>query len=109
MNLFERRVLEAFAKRSDPRVPDLSLQIGSVVVSKREETGVGWFTDFVADYQPASRFTGALTGISAGSAGSTAAVGFALFLTDGVIDCLECFSYQPNYQSNQEQYLVFED
>ncbi|MEO1029326.1 MAG: hypothetical protein AAFX02_09755 [Pseudomonadota bacterium] len=108
MNLLEKRVLDAFAKSHSNSVANLSAQTATITVVVREETGVGSYTYFTSDRSPASTYTGALIGIATGPDENAAVIGFVLFLINGMIDCLECFSYTSDWPVEREQFIVFE-
>ena len=92
----ERAVLQAFAEPLDSLQREhLTEQIASASVSRRENTGAGFFTYFhVGDDLRSSLPDLKDREVAAEVAGLQHGMGFILWIKDGRIDCLEGYSYE---------------
>ena len=94
---FERIILEALLAGELDDLAVLRAQASAATVTKREMTGVGFFTTFsVPDHcSRLSRSKGQtwLADVGADLVGVEHGVGFVLFLRDGQIAVLEGFTY----------------
>ena len=110
MNLtnLEKAVLEAAIVSSRPEFEKLKAQIATLKIKDRELTGVGFFTEFEAvdeifkaqcDDFEISDVEGKLNGLNNG-------FGCVVFIKDGQIDTVECFSYDEPWPDHVDQFAV---
>src|SRR5688572_3239060 len=95
----ESHAMEFLLAGSDPELGILRDQFALAMVAERENTGVGFFTKFQVpnDLPRLGRKERIIIGDVYGEVeGNEYGVGLLLFVEDGVIDTLECFS---NYGS----------
>lgn len=100
LNEMEKQVLEMLLSGVDDRLAVLRRQLEGVGVSSRELSGTGFFTHLsVASSIPrldgSSRLV--LGDVYAEVAGLESPSGFLLFVTDGSIDMLECFTFDDRW------------
>ena len=97
LSRLEREVLAKFLARDDPGAAVLRQQLEVCRVTKRELTGVGFFTDLaVPNAAPRARL-GAdevrLSGVLAEIDGLEHGAGFVLYVDGGVLNMLEGYCY----------------
>jgi hypothetical protein len=93
---FEMQVLDTILYGDHPLLEVLREQVRVCRVTKREFTGVGFFTWLTVPTEglvagPNRTFT--LSGASADLDGLTRGAGFVLFVTNGILDNLEGYTY----------------
>jgi hypothetical protein len=97
VNEFESRLMEVLLRGDHPVLAVLRAQLEGASVSKREFTGVGFFTTFAVPLTAprlAVRHPGHLgRDVYADVPGVENGAGFVLFLKDGALDFLEGFTY----------------
>src|SRR5262245_2232042 len=101
----EKKVLEMLLSGADDRLAVLRRQLDCATVSSREFSGVGFFTHFsVAPSVP--RLAGShrlvLGDVYAEVTGLEHPSGFLLFVTEGAIDMLECFTFNDQWPDDAE-------
>jgi hypothetical protein len=107
----EMAVLRAIGKQL-PVEDQLALeeQIDGIVVSSRENTGVGFYTNFSLQSKLMKRINADTTKchISANIEGIDNGLGFILWLNDGYVDCLEGYTYTDSTVNKNLAALNFE-
>lgn len=99
----EDRVLEMLLTGDHPVLRCLRKQLAQIASRKREFSGVGFFTHFKLNAD-VSRLIGlqsfAFGDIDGEMEGLKFGVGFLLFVRDGLIDFLECYTYDEFFPRN---------
>jgi hypothetical protein len=100
LNEMEKKVLEMLLDGKDDRLAVLRGQLEGVAVSSREFSGAGFFTHLsVAPSVP--RLDGSkrlvIGDVYAEVGGLENPSGFLLFVTDGALDMLECFTFSDQW------------
>jgi hypothetical protein len=96
----EKQALEMLLKGADDRLAVLRRQLEGTTVSSREYSGTGFFTHLsVGSTLPRlERSARVVIGdVYAEVAGLQNPSGFLLFVTDGALDMLECFSFNDRW------------
>ena len=109
LSALERAVLIAFAEHYAPYSAVLRLQIASVRVSARRNTGAGFYTDFLVSDVPEVAAPSPLGPVSAGIEGVEHGMGFLLWLREGVIHSLEGYTYDDDLTGMNLVKLRFSD
>jgi len=106
----ERAVLEMLLAGDHPILECLRKQLSLVQVTRREWTGVGFFTDLVIpeSAEPAKMLPGRATigDVLAEIAGLDHGAGFVLFIEDGKLDFLEGYSYEEPWSEARSEYSL---
>ncbi|SRR6266511_2358771 len=91
----ERAVLEKLLAGDDQRLAELREQLETTLVSKREMTGVGFFTTLsvLNSTHRLDDRSFELGDVSADITGLTHGAGFVLFIRNGLLDTLEGYTY----------------
>jgi hypothetical protein len=96
VNDFERRAIDMLLKGCHPVLAVLRAQLEVATVSNRQITGVGFFTHFVVPPTvPRLTVPGRVHfgDVQAEVPGLAGGAGFVLFLKEGSLECLECYTY----------------
>jgi len=112
MNLspLEAQVLRAIAD-SKPEYPELGIQARVAQVSKRDYTGCGVYSDFVLP-PDSPRFDASISlmeempKLHGDHPELVAGAGFILWCKDGLISCLECFTYDGDWPSDEQRFTL---
>lgn len=94
MNPLERQVMEFALRGEHPALDVMREQLTAATVSRREYTGVGFFTHFaIADSVRRLPSTGRIVigDVYAEVSDLKYGAGFLVFLDRGILDMLECF------------------
>ncbi len=105
MTPLESAILHAFLSGDMPALAALRNQAAAASVRLREFTGVGFFTHFeVPADVPRLPFRGrfVLSDVGADVEGTEYGAGFVLFVEDGVLDCLEGFTYTGEWPADAQ-------
>ena len=90
-----------------PTLEQLRRQLEVATVSSREHSGVGFFTNFEVPAELRLSFnTLHLEGVEATIAGLQYGAGFVVFISDGVIDCLEGFTYGEDWPAEVTEFTL---
>jgi hypothetical protein len=106
----EKSVLEMLLDGSDEAFDTLKQQLNCATVTKREFTGVGFFTNFaVPNDAQIKRNVSDMTlgGVRAEFPGLKHGAGFLLFIREGVITMLEGFTYDEDWPENTDDFKLF--
>lgn len=106
---FENDVITAIIKKETEISENLYEQyIHSNVVS-REFTGYGFYTAYAVDpkYKIKTIKNAMLGEINASINDLKHGAGFILYISDGLIDMLECYTYDESFPLNVTQYELF--
>lgn len=100
LNEMEKRALEMLLAGEDDRLAVLRSQLKAALVARRELSGVGFFTYLsVPPHLP--RVQGpkrlVIDDLYSEVAGLQHPAGFLLFVTDGTLDVLECFTVDDQW------------
>jgi hypothetical protein len=97
MNDFERRAMELILGGDHPHFDVLRSQAMAASVTSRKYTGVGFFTSFdvpvTCPRLPPSRARWLISDVHGEAEGVEHGVGFILFVDDGALGMLECYTY----------------
>ena len=107
LNEMEKRALEMLVAGEDDRLAVLRSQLKGASVARRELTGVGFFTHLsVAAHLPRVHGQKRLVigDVYSEIAGLRNAAGFLLFVTDGTLDLLECFTIDDQWPETATRY-----
>ena len=96
---FEEKILEKLLAGDHPLLNQLRLQVGNCRVSRREFTGVGFYTYFVIEPIPDCSIRTSLKfgDVIAEIDGLQHGAGFLLYVKDGMITMLEGYSYDESW------------
>jgi hypothetical protein len=83
--------------------PDMLQQVNTITISKREFTGVGFFTFFVDSCDDSDLQLSDVVGVL----NEKINVGFTLFVNNGKISCLEGYTYDEPWPNEILSYKVF--
>jgi hypothetical protein len=103
VNEIERQAMEFLLRGDHPVLAVLRDQAALAHVAKRNFTGVGFFTHFDLRSTAArlsSRRRIVIGDVSADVARVQHGAGFLLFVEDGLIDMLECFTYDDAWPTD---------
>ena len=107
---FERAVLGMMLAGDDPRLEALRRQLAGCRVRSRELTGVGFYTwlAVLPGVEPASVSAGRATlgDVEATVRGLEHGAGFVLFVTNGMLDNLEGFTYDEPWPETIEGFSL---
>jgi hypothetical protein len=106
----ERAVLDAILEIHPSDKSALECQLASAIVTNRENTGAGFYTEFNARHETSVALSGERmrSGPTATVQGLEHGMGFILWLTDGFADCLEGYSYDESTAEMSLENTVFE-
>lgn len=97
MNDFERQAMELILFGDHLHLQILRSQLAAAAVSSREYTGVGFFTSFAVPDScsrlPADGGRWTISDVFGEAAGVEHGVGFILFIENGALDTLECYTF----------------
>ncbi len=106
----ERAVLDMLLAGDHPALATLRQQLATSDIRSRDYTGVGFFTEFSVP-QTAPLLEGPqnfrLSDVSATLSGVEHGAGFILFVQEGRIDFLECFTYDGQWPENPKLLEAF--
>lgn len=103
LNGFEKAALDFLTRGEDERLQVLRKQLGKLQVKERDFTGVGFFSELeVAEPSPSLAIKKNLVigDVYAEIEEMEHGVGFLLFVEDGRMKTLECFSYDEQLPVN---------
>jgi hypothetical protein len=104
----EDAVMRLLLAGDDPTRVTLRRQLEVATVVSRELTGVGFFTNLAVPDSLRLQFdTLVLEGVGTSIGGLANAAGFILFIANGVIECLEGFSYGEGWPLEVESFTVY--
>ena len=112
LTLFERAVLETFLEGDHPDLQILREQARALTVTKREMTGVGFYTNFAVPIgleTLKNQRSLQIGGVSAQIAGLKNGAGFVLFVNDGLLDFLEGFTYDEIWPHEVREFRLEHD
>lgn len=105
----ERRVLDAALRGKHPALLALREQAATCRISKREMTGVGFFTHLdVTGGGPRLRGSARISGVFAEVGGLRDGMGFLLIVENGQLTLLEGFTYEEEWAGNVRTFEVHE-
>lgn len=109
LSQFEKEILDAILEGDHPVLEVLRQQVRTCRVRKREFTGAGFYTWLTVppdapQTSPSGTFT--LSGAHAELAGLDHGAGFVLFVTNGILDNLEGFSYDEPWPETMGTYTI---
>ena len=105
----EKAVLDAILARPGEPYKTVRRQLAIATVSRREFTGVGFFTEFVLPSDTAVRRdlpNMELGDVGAEFPGLKRGAGFLLFIRDGVVSFLEGFTYDEDWPEQADEFRV---
>ena len=105
----ERSVLTNMLNHPGEPFASVSAQLAHATISKRERTGVGFYTNFALP--PAARIPPDLANTELGGVGArhpelSCGAGFILFVRDGVVSFLEGFTYDDPWPPDESSFTV---
>ena len=106
----EKAVLEMLLDQPGEPFDAIRQQLSFATVSKRESSGVGFFTEFaLSDEAPVKRDLPDMTlgGANAQMPSLEHGAGFVLFIRGGVVTLLEGFTYDENWPANTDGFRLF--
>jgi len=106
----EREVMRMLLEGNDPVLHALRQQFAHSCVVRRELTGVGFFMTFDVSPevpQAAGGKSFALGDVYADIKGLSHGAGFVLFVSAGVIDCLEGYTYDEPWPPTVEEFELW--
>jgi hypothetical protein len=106
---FEHDAIDAIVSPEHPVFAALRAQLGSCGVSKREFTGVGFFTSLaVAPEIPSAPVRGRLHlgDVEVSAEGLAHGIGLVLFVEEGRLDVLEGFTYDEPWPKEIVNYSI---
>ncbi|HYK09669.1 MAG TPA: hypothetical protein VEV39_02595 [Gemmatimonadales bacterium] len=106
----ERSALDLLVGGEDPDLARLREQVDSVTVTRRDLTGVGFYTHFSLPLgaSPAAGITKApIADVYGEVEGLPQPVGFSLWVKDGLLDCLECWIHDRKWPDDAELKRVY--
>jgi hypothetical protein len=104
---FERDVLCKLLEGNHPDLASLREQLAISSVSERTFTGVGFYTVFSVPpsaLPTRSRLPLRINDVICNGGGVKHGIGFVLFVKDGLLDCLEGFTYDEDWPESITQY-----
>jgi hypothetical protein len=109
LSQLEEAVMKRLLDGSDPVLQTLAAQLRMARIKDRELTGVGFYTAF--DVPPEAPRLEANNTFSFGDVraeleGLSHGAGFVLHVTDGVLDCLEGYSYDEPWPLESERFVL---
>jgi hypothetical protein len=110
MNLtkFEKAVMDKLLHGEHFLLEKLRIQLAQCYVSKREFTGVGFWTDFKVNSKLAyGNVNFHLGDVHANVVGVQHGIGFVLFIEHGLLSNLEGYTYDEPYPENITQYTLY--
>jgi len=107
---FEKLVLSTIIE-GDAEQGILTEQLTSAIVEKRDYTGVGLYTKLVVDpsgprLEQAGRYVEEIPKAHLTHPVLSAGAGAMLWLSDGRIDTLECYTYEGDWPGDESQFSV---
>jgi hypothetical protein len=109
LNLLEREVMAMLLTGNDPTLRVFAEQYRVAKVTRREMTGVGFYTTFAVPPE-APRFEGGKSfhfgDVEAQIGGLQHGAGFVLHVSNGTIDCLEGYSYDEPWPTNTDVFRL---
>ncbi len=106
----ESQAMESLLAGDDPELEVLRDQFAMATIAERENTGVGFFTKFQIpnDLPRLVRKERIVIGDLYGEVeGNAFGVGFLLFVENGAIDTLECFSNDGSMEENPKPIRLY--
>ena len=106
----EKSVLDMLLDKPGEPFPTLQQQLSCATVSKREFSGVGFFTEFALSNDAAVRRDVpdmTLGDVSAELPGLEHGAGFVLFIREGVITMLEGYTYDEKWPEKTDGFTLF--
>jgi hypothetical protein len=110
LTLLEDAVVDMLLDRPGEPYQTIRQQLSFVTVSRREFTGVGFFTHFVLSSDAPVRRdlpNMELGDVGAEFPGVNRGAGFLLFVRDGIVSMLEGYTYDENWPENMDRFRVF--
>jgi hypothetical protein len=110
LTALEKAVLDAILDRSGDPYETLRRQLSYATVSRREFTGVGFYTNFAVPIDAPVRRDLPNTEIGDVSVELPElkhGAGFVLFVRDGVIAFLEGYTYDEDWSDRTDEFSVF--
>jgi hypothetical protein len=108
LSRLEKEALAMLASGDDPRFAVLRQQLTVCEVVRREFTGVGFFTHLAvppsAPRLPIGADKASIGGVNAEVPNMQRGIGFVLFITDGVLDTLEAFTYDEPWPDDLKDF-----
>jgi len=110
LTTLEKAVLEKLLERRGEPFDTLRRQVSCASVSKREFSGVGFFTEFAL---PASaQVARDVPDMTIGDVGAEIptlehGAGFVLFIRGGVVTMLEGYTYDESWPENTDEFKLF--
>jgi len=107
---FEKLVLSSLVD-GDPEQGTLTAQLASATVQDRDYTGAGLYTKLAVDptsprLERSSRYVEEVPKAHLTHPALSAGGGAMLWLSDGRIDTLECYTYDGDWPSDESQFTV---
>lgn len=105
----EKAVVDALLEKRGEPFDTIRQQLAHVSLTKREFTGVGFFTEFtLPDDAPVHRDLpdDTIGGVSADFPSVQHGAGFLLFIRDGVVTMLEGFTYDEPWPESTHEFTV---
>ncbi|MEX2115130.1 MAG: hypothetical protein WD845_18195 [Pirellulales bacterium] len=109
LNEFEKNVINMLLAGEHPVLETLRQQLSGAQIKERELTGVGFFTTLVIPAEApllANHKSIRLGDVVAEIAGLHHGAGFVLFINDGLLDCLEGFTYDEPWPTSINQFVL---
>ncbi len=108
----ERAVLDMLLDHPGEPYEAIRRQLSLAAVSRREFTGVGFFTEFALP--PGAAAKRDLPNMELGDVGAELpglrhGAGFLLFVRDGVVSMLEGYTYDESWPDRADEFKVFHD
>jgi hypothetical protein len=108
--LLEKSVLERMLDKAGEQFETLRRQLSLAVVSKREFSGVGFFTELaLSNDAPVKRDIADMTvgDVGAELPGLEHGAGFVLFVRNGAISMLEGYTYDEKWPESTDGFKLF--
>lgn len=107
---FEKHVIAALID-GDPEAATLTAQLAAAKVTARDYTGVGCFTTLAIDsgtprLERAARYVEEIPKILLTHPALPAGAGAMLWLTDGRMDTLECYTFDGDWPTDETQFSI---
>jgi hypothetical protein len=106
----EKEVLDMLLDKSEEPYATIKQQLSQAVVTKREFTGVGFYTHFKVPTGQSIRYD--LPDMTIGDVGAELSnllhgAGFLLFIRHGIVEILEGYTYDEPWPTKIDQFKVF--